>query len=263
MVNGRIHGRLDNLNANDTNVERDIFNEGTRIAISEIDFRGNIRESVLTPNLMDNQYDYDLPNDVKGDGVIDLRPQVTDSRGEFEIYSPVPPEEFDRRKRVETGIYTYLNDDLTRTLRVSADVEDETLVISELDGANYPDTWDVFGGTLDANVKTDGDDFIQGNGATRFSDTALNAASGLTDTSIGIENRSLGPVDVSPFLSKGSFFYYMRLDTGDSGIQTAYLRLGSDSNNFHQFSDSTQNDCSAFQSNWNLVRFDIGSRVTT
>jgi len=265
-INTAISGRLTNLlsgDTGDTNIERDLINRAVRAAITDIDFRGNIRESLLTPNLMDNQFDYALPLDVKADKIIDLRPQVTDSRGEFETYDPVPTSEFDRRKKIEKGIYTILNDDLTRTLRVSADIEDETLVISELDGAADPDTWEGFGGTLDANVDTDGDDFIQGNGAVRFSDTALNAASGLTDTSMGIENRNLGPFDVSPFLSKGSFFYYMRLDTGDSGIQTAFLRLGSDSNNFHQFSDSTQNDCSAFQSNWNLVRFDIGSRVTT
>jgi len=114
ILGTKIHGRLSNLNSNDTNTERDLINSAVRIAISDIDFRGNIRESILTPNLMDNQYDYALPIDVKGDGVIDLRPQNTDSRGQFEIYSPVSPEEFDRRKRVETGIYTFLNDDLTR-----------------------------------------------------------------------------------------------------------------------------------------------------
>jgi len=266
ILNTRIHGRLTNITSgdtSDTNLERDLINSAVRIAISDIDFRGNIRESVLTPNLMDNQYDYALPTDVKADAIIDIRPQVTDSRGEFESYNLVPPEEFDRRKKVEKGIYTILNDDLTRILRVAADVEDETQVISELDGANDPDTWEGFGGTLDTNVDTEGDDFIQGNGAVRFSDTALNAASGITDTSLGIENRNIGSFDVSPYLSRGSFFVYGRLDTGDSSIQTAYLRLGSDSGNYNQFSDSVQNDCSAFQTGWNLLRFDAGSRVTT
>lgn len=266
ILNTKVHGRITNITSgdtSDTDLERDLINSAVRIAISDIDFRGNIRESVLTPNLMDNQYDYALPTDVKADAIIDIRPQVTDSRGEFESYNLVPPEEFDRRKKVEKGIYTILNDDLTRVLRVAADVEDETQVISELDGANDPDTWEGFGGTLDANVDTEGDDFIQGNGAVRFSDTALNAASGLTDTSLGIENRNLGSFDVSPYLSRGSFFVYGRLDTGDSSIQTIYLRLGSDSNNYNQFSDSVQNDCSAFQSGWNLLRLDASSRVTT
>ena len=266
IINTKIHGRMTNITSGDTgdtNLERDLINSDVRTAISDIDFRGNIREELLTPNLMDNQFDYALPNDVKADKIIDFRPQVTDSRGEFETYDLITPEEFDRRKKVEKGIYTILNDDLTRVLRVSADIEDETLVISELDGLNNPDTWTGFGGTLDANVDSEEDDFIQGNGAVRFSDTALNAASGITDTSMGIENNSLAAFDVSPFLSRGSFFYYMRLDSGDSSIQTAFLRLGSDSDNFHQFNDSTQNDCSAFQSNWNLVRFDVSSRATT
>jgi len=149
---------VDNLNATDTNTERDLINSAVRIAMSDVDYRGNIRESLLTPNLMENQYDYALPNDVKADAIIDLRPQATDSRDEFETYSLVPPEEFDRRKRVEKGIYTILNDDLTRILRVSADIEDQTQVISELDGVNDPDTWEGFGNTLDTNLDTEGDD---------------------------------------------------------------------------------------------------------
>lgn len=240
----------------DTNIERDLINSAVRTAISDMDFRGNIRESVLTPNLMDNQYDYALPNDVKADRIIDLRPQNTDSRGEFETYNLLPPEEFDRRKKVEKGIYTILNDDLTRILRVSADVEDETLTINELD---VSDCWDGIGNTPDSNPKTDADDFIQGNGAVRFADTVIGAG----DSVIGLENRTITTFDVSPYLSRGSFFVYGKLDTGDASINTINVRLGSDSSNYYTFTDSTQNDCSAFQTGWNLLRMDASSRVTT
>lgn len=267
ILQTRAHGRLANLSlgdtGSDTNIERDLINSAVRTVISDLDIRGNIREAVLTPNLMDNQYDYALPNDVKADRIIDLRPQNTDSRGEFETYNLVPPEEFDRRKKVEKGIYTILNDDLTRILRVSADVEDETLTISELDGVNDPDTWEGIGGTADTDLDTEGDDFIQGNGAIRFSDTRLGAASGLADTIAGIENRNIADFNVSPYLSRGSFFVYGKLDTGDTSINSINVRLGSDSGNYYTFTDSTQNDCSAFQTGWNLLRMDASSRVTT
>ena len=107
-LNTKIHGKLNNLvsgESSDTNITRDLINSAVRIALSDIDFRGNIRESVLTPNLMDNQFDYALPNDVKADKIIDLRPQITDSRGEHETYDIVPNAEFDRRKNSEKGIF--------------------------------------------------------------------------------------------------------------------------------------------------------------
>lgn len=262
ILNTRIHGRLSNLTSGDTgdtNLERDLINSAVRTAMSDIDFRGNLRESLLVPNLMDNSFDYALPADVKADKIVDLRPQNTDSRGEFETYSLLSPEEFDRRKKVEKGIFTILNDDLTRILRVSADIDDETQTISELETVNNPDTWEGIGNTPDSNLKTDANDFVQGDGAIRFADTAIGAG----DSVIGIENRRIGAFDISPYLSRGSFFVHGKLDTGDSSINSINLRLGSDSNNYYTFTDSTQNDCSAFQSGWNLLRMDASSRVTT
>ena len=265
-LNAATHGRRTNLipgDTGDTNLERDLINRGVRIAISEIDFRGNKRKVQLTPGLMDNQFDYSIPLDVKGDRITDFSPQITDSRGEFETWNQVSPEEFDRRKKVEKGLYTIIDDDLDRTLRISADVEDMTLVISEMDGLNSPDTWGGFGSTLDSDVDSENDDFIQGNGAVRFSDTYLQATTGRDDTYVGIENSALVEFDVSPYLSRGSFFVYGKLDTGDTGIKQLNLRLGSDSDAYYTFSDSTQNDCSAFESGWNLVRMDASSRVAT
>ncbi len=260
MLHTRIHGRLSDLNSRDTNTERDLINNAVRTALSEIDFRGNIRETLLTPNLMDNQYDYALPNDVKADKIIDLRPQVTDSRGKFETYDLVAPSEFDRRKKSEKGLFTILNDDLNRVLRVTADVEDNTLVIGQMESiTGEGDCWEGFGNTADSNVKTDLVDFIQGNGAVRFSDTVLGAG----DSIIGIENNGFTAFDISAFLSKGSFFVYGKLDTGDTGIKQLNLRLGSDSNNYRTFSDSTGNDCNPFVSGWNLVRLDASTSVST
>src|SRR3990167_10350323 len=136
IVNTKIHGRLSNLQSGDTgdtNLERDLLNDAVRTAISDIDFRGNIREASLTPGLMDNQYDYQLPSDAKADKIIDFRPQNTDSRGEFETYDLTTPEQFDRRKKFDKGLYTILNDDLTRILRVAAEIEDNTIKVSAME----------------------------------------------------------------------------------------------------------------------------------
>ena len=258
-LNTAIHGRRTNLisgDTGDTNIERDLINRAVRIAMSECDFRGNIRESVLTPNLMDSQWDYALPADVKGDKIIDFRPQVTDSRGEFETYDPVPPSEFDRRKQVETGIYTIINDDLTRTLRVSADVEDLSIRVSTLEDT----LWNTFDtdAVNDSDVKVDNDDYLEGNGSIRFQTDTTDS----TDSAVGIQNTALTPFDISSYLARGQAFVDGKLTVADTGIHQLTLRLGSDSNNYYQVSDSNQNDCSAFMAGWNKVRLDFQNKTT-
>lgn len=259
-LNTRIHGRLSNLLSGDTgdsNIERDLINSSVRVAISDIDFRGNIREAILTPNLMDNQFDYALPTDVKADAIIDLRPQNTDSRGEFETYDVVTPAEFDRRKKVEQGIYTILNDDLTRILRVSADIEDNTITVSKMEDT----AWGTFDSDAvnDSDVKVDNDDFIEGNGSVRFQTDTTDS----TDTAVGIQNDSITSFNISSFLARGSAFIDAKLTIADTGIHQITLRLGSDSGNYYQISDSNQNDCSAFVSGWNKIRWDFVNKTTT
>ena len=262
ILNGKIHGRIDNLNTNtDTNLERDIINSSVRIAISDLDFRGNIREVLLVPSLMDNQFDYALPTDVKADAIIDFRPQVTDSRDEFEIYSLVPPQEFDRRKKVEKGIYTILNDDLTRILRISADVEDKTLQISNLDDtAAGGGDWTTFDSVSvnDSDVKADADDYIEGAGSIRFQTDTSDS----TDSVVGVQNATLTAKDISAYLARGSAFVDAKLTVADTGIHQISLRLGSDSSNYYQISDSNQNDCSTFQAGWNKIRWDFQNKTT-
>lgn len=258
-LNVGLHGRRTNLisgDTGDTNIERDLINRGVRIALSDVDFRGNLRESVLTPNLMDNQWDYALPVDVKADKIVDLRPQNTDSRGEFETYDIVSPQEFDRRKKVEKGIATILNDDLTRTLRVSADIEDISQQVSTMEDTN----WGSFDtdAVNDSDVKVDNDDYIEGNGAVRFQTDTTDT----TDSTVGIQNTALSAFDISSYLARGSAFVDAKLTTYDTGIHQLTLRLGSDSDNYYQISDSNQNDCSSFVTGWNKVRFDLANKTT-
>lgn len=257
MLNTKVHGRLDNINnASDTNLERDIINSAVRTALTDIDFRGNIRETTLVPMLADSYYEYSLPADVKGTQIIDLRPQISDCRGWFETYDLVSPTEFDRRKLYEKGIYTILDRDLTRSLRIAADVEDLTQRVSTMEDTNWR-TFDT-DAVNDSDVKVDSSDYTEGGGSIRFqTDTADS-----TDTAVGIQNTALTAFDISRYLGRGSAFVDAKLTVADTGIHQITLRLGSDSNNYYQVSDSTQNDCSAFESGWNKIRFDFSSKTT-
>ena len=257
LLNTKIHGRIDNLVAgSDTNTERDLINSSVRVVMSDVDLRGTIVESNLSPSLSDSQWDYVLPSGVKGDGIIDLRPQ-TDSRGQFEDYDLVSPNEFDRRKRVERNLATIVNDGLTRRLRVSSNIGNISTTLSTMEDTN----WGTFDsdGVNDSDVKVDNDDYIEGNGAIRFQTDTTDT----TDSTVGIQNIALNAINVSSYLARGSAMVDAKITTYDTGIHQLSLRLGSDSDNYYQVSDSNQNDCSAFQTGWNKVRFDLANRTTT
>ena len=256
-LNGMIHSRVDNLNSNgDTNVERDLINRGVRDALSEIEFRGNLRETTLTPTLVEEQWDYVLPDWVKADNIVDIRPQVTDERDHFDEIYLVTPREFDRRKQRERGIATIINKDLTRSLRVSADVDAITAQVSTMEDT----LWNTFDtdGVNDSDVKVDNDDYIEGNGSIRFQTDTTDS----TDSTVGVQNTGITAFDISPYLARGQAFVDAKLTTADTGIHQISLRLGSDSDNYYQVNDSNQNDCTAFQAGWNKIRWDLGNRTT-
>ena len=256
ILNGKVHGKLSNLNfGTDTNLERDIINSAVRVALSDIEFRGNIREATLSPSLSDENFEYVLPTDVKADNIIDLRPQ-TDTRGEFDEINLVSPMEFDRRKHREKNIATILNDDLTRTLRVASDVDNTAVEVSTMEDT----LWNTFDtdGVNDSDVKVDNDDFTEGNGSIRFQTDTTDT----TDSTVGIQNTAITAFDISSYLARGQAFVDAKLTVADTGIHQISLRLGSDSDNYYQVSDSNQNDCTAFQAGWNKIRFDLNGRTT-
>lgn len=257
-LNTMIHGRRANLTsgeAGDTDVERDLINRAVRTSLTDLDYRGNLREVSLTPALVQDQYDYVLPADVKANRIVDLRPQVTDSRDEFETYTIVPPEEFDRRKQVERGLATVINKDLTRHLRVSAVVDDKGIQVSAMEDT----TWGGFSNSVnDSDVKLDQDDYVEGNGCIRFQTDTSDTA----DSTIGIQKTDIGAFDISTFLARGLAFVDARLTVADTGLHQISLRIGSDSDNYYQMNDSTQNDCTAFVTGWNKIRFDFSGKAT-
>lgn len=255
-LNGMIHNRIDNLNTgSDTNVERDLINRAVRDALTDIEFRGNIREVTLTPSLMDENFEYVLPSDVKADNIIDLRPQ-SGEREEFSEFNLVSPTEFDRRKNREKNIATILNNDLTRSLRVASDIDNISTQVSTMEDTNWR-TFDT-DAVNDSDVKVDNDDFIEGNGSIRFQTDTTDT----TDSTVGVQNTSISAFDLSSYLARGSAFVDAKLTVADTGIHQISLRLGSDSNNYYQVSDSNQNDCSAFQAGWNKIRFDLQNKTT-
>ena len=240
----------------DSNIEPDLINSSVRIVLSDIGWRGLERETTLTPMLQDNQWEYTLPNDVLANEILDLRPQATDCRSYHEDYSLVSPKEFDRRKQYEKGIYTIINRDLSRSLRIAADVEGLSTRLSSMEDTD----WRTFDsdGVNDSDVKVDNADYLEGQGSIRFQTDTTDS----TDSALGVQNTALTAFDASRYLARGHAFVEAKLTNADTGIHQISLRIGSDSNNYYQISDSNQADCSAFEQGWNKIRWNMTDKVT-
>jgi len=247
FLNSRIGGKKDQLL--DVNT---LIDSAVRFVINDIDLRGTKRKSTLTPNLFDDIYDYTLPSDCKS--VIDIIPQV--EREENTEWDFLPEEEFDRKKTRLDNIFTITGDDLVRRIRISRKVDDKSVVLARMESLNGDgDTWVGFGSVDDTSVKKDGDNYIKGNGAVRFEDNGDTAA-----TTVGLQNRGIDEVDLSEYLANGSIFVRSRLTTGDADITKLTVRLGSDSDNYYEVSDSTTNENTPFETGWNLVRLDLSNK---
>jgi len=106
--------------------------------------------------------------------------------------------------------------------------------------------WNTFDtdGVNDSDVKVDNDDYIEGNGSIRFQTDTTDS----TDSTVGVQNTALSAFDISSYLARGQAFVDAKLTVADTGIHQITLRLGSDSDNYYQISDSNQNDLHSFSS---------------
>lgn len=244
LVNGAMHGKVDNLKS-----ALNTINQGVRQALGKVDLRSTKRKSTLSPNLFNEVYDYSCPSDLKGMGIIDVVPQINRSR-DYDI-DLVSPEEFDRRKSSDFNLITLYDYDGTRRLRLSMDVDDDSLVVSELDSlTSGGGTWTLFGdGT---NVRADSDNYVKGNGSIAWD---ISSAGG---TTAGIYNSSLDTFDLTDYVSGGSVFVWVYI-TSVTNLTNFILRIGTDSSNYFTKTITTNNEGVSFYNGWNLLRFDFST----
>lgn len=126
LVNGALHGKVDNLQS-----ALKTINQGVRKALGSVDLRTTKRKANISPNLFNEVYDYACPTDLKGMAIIDVAPQVNRERDQD--VDLVSPEEFDRRKATDHNLVALYDYNGTRRVRVSMDIDDDSLVVSELD----------------------------------------------------------------------------------------------------------------------------------
>jgi hypothetical protein len=236
-------------------------------SVFSLDLKSAKRKSALSPNLFDDIYAYSAPSDLKGMGIIDVRPQI--DRNSFDNWTITTPEEFDRKKsdnksdrfgdpiRINRDYWSGDNlvaidryDGVAKVL-LSRPVDDDETSIDPLDSVG---SWVGFGdGT---NLTADADDYVKGSGSINWD---INADGG---TTAGIVNSSITAFDVSAYKTTGSVFVWAYV-ASRTNLTNFIIRIGSSASAYYYITVTTNNEGNAFENGWNLLRFDFANKATT
>ena len=243
-LDGMVHGKSSSLKD-----RQNTLNRAVRFVIGDVDMRSTKRKATASPNLFNDIYDYACPTDLKGTALIDIVPQV--NRAKDSEITLTTPEQFDRCKTLDRMMVAFSENSFVRKLRISMDIDDDELLISELDSlTSGGGTWVLLGDG--ENLTADRDNFVKGSGSINWD---ISAAGGVT---AGIQNTGLDDFDLTDYLSAGSIFVWVYI-TSTTGLTNFIIRIGSSTGNYYTRTITATNEGTAFVNGWNLLRFDLPS----
>lgn len=234
-LSGAIHGTT-------TNKIPNVFgaiNRSARAVLLDVDPKETQR-IVSLAQTFNSVFDYAIPVDVKGDRIVDLRPQA--GRTPSDIFIQGYSQDFDAYKNVSLTdkIITQWNTGV-KTLRIEA----PTLVSP----ITLCDTSTITGWTATTgaqNISLNTNRAVAGGGAIQF-DLAAGSGAG------SIQISTLSPVIMTGHVNIDTLFYWVYLPTA-SAITNLILKWGSDvTANYYTYTATVTQQGTAFQTGWNLI----------
>jgi len=245
QIRSDISRKLHGTNINKIQGEFEIYAEASREVLNDIDFYETKRIQQITNNVYASVYDYTLPTDLKGNRIIDIRPQANRNYADFvnQNYSV----EFDRYKTNQT--FNIRDNSGLRTLRLSTNLG-TSVVIHNCDSVSDNGTWTADDDTT--NVRLDTNNYIKNSGSIVFDVDG-------SGTVASIYNDDLEEVDLEDYENTGAFFCYIYCPVT---ITDATLYWGNDNANYWE-DTITAPHYNTFQVGWNLIRFDWNGSTET
>lgn len=244
-ISGVVHGTTANKIPN-------IFghiNRAARAVLLDVDPKETQR-IVQMAQVFNSVYDYAIPADLKGDRIIDLRPQA--GRSPRDIFVQGYETAFDAFKGVSFAnkIYTQWNTGV-KTIRIEADTLTSPITLSDTSTLTG---WAATSGA--AALTLDQTNNVAGGGALVFNLLAGGPTSGYIQTS------TLAQLDLTSYLNQSYAFLWVYMPTG-SAITSVNLRWGSDATaNYYNYTVTATQQGTAFQNGWNLLAFPWTSATT-
>ena len=244
-VKAELAGVLHGTTVNQITDINGVFRRAASRLLLDIDPQETKRVVDLSP-LFNGVYDYNCPTDLKGNKVIDIRPQI--NRANQDVLLQRYGQEFDINKPLNWSSFTMGFNQAIKTLRINNQSLPAGNVINTINSVNTNGT---FTGTV-LNIRNNNINFV--NTASVAFD--LPASSGAY-----IENSTQGAVDLSDLVNQATQFVYVYLPS-PTVVTSITFRWGSDSSNYYTQSVSVNQQGNAFQQGWNLLAFDWSTAGT-
>ena len=215
-----------------------ILNRAARAVLLDVDPKETQRIVELS-QVFNNVFDYSLPEDVKGDRIIDLRIQA--GRLPSNIFTQGYAQNFDSLKSIGLGQKIYVQHNTgVKTIRIEAPTLTAPTTLTDTGTITG---WSATTGAQ--NLSLDTTNNVAGGGALQF-DLAAGQATGY------VESSTLQAIDLSSLVNVGTGFIWVYMPLGSS-ISSVDVRWGSSSSNYYNYTATTTQQGTAFVNGWNLI----------
>lgn len=236
VIHGTTLSKVQNLDG--------IINRSARQLLEDIDPQETQRITQFATPIFEGVYSYYLAPDVKGNKVIDVRPQV--NRIANQIYNQDYSQQFDLSKTLSLGNQFHIQWNTgVRTILVNSPLLASGVVVNYASSTTDNGTWTAGGDATDlenANVN-----WIAGGGSLKFN------LSGAGTTGY-LENSTMQSVNLTDFLNQSHWFLYTSLPS--TGFSNINLRFGSSSSDYYTVNATVTQANTAFELGWNQISYD-------
>lgn len=239
-LQGVLHGttlnQITNLNG--------LIYRAARQLLLDVDPQETKRTLEFVNPVFNTVFQYPIAADVKGNKLIDIRPQVR--RLPRDIWTQGYNQAFDVAKQNVfslANMFTMSFNTGIKTLLINSPFLNPPIILNQADSTTDNGTWTT-GGT-GSNIQNNYTNFVQGAGSLQFDVT--------TGTGY-VENSTMSAVNLTNDLNQASFFVYVYVPTG-SNLTSVELRWGSSSSNYYVATVTQTQQATTFQNGWNLCQF--------
>jgi len=233
MMKGTTSGKITNV--------LQLLNRASRDVLGYVDPQETKRKAQIASAVYDEVYDYAAPADLKGNKIIDLRPQT--GRESNTNFSQTYGAQFDLNKGLSDNTVQVAFNQGTKFIRIKKNLTG-LIAVNEADSLTANGTWVASNDT--ANLALDTSKYVSGSGSIQFDMDGSTTTATLT-------NANMTAIDLSEHEDESSMFMWM--DFPDSSLITSVeLRWGSDAANYWS-QTVTAPHFGAFVNGWNLLRF--------
>lgn len=236
------------------NIYNLIFRAGATLLL-DLDPQETKRTVELTSPIYKNIYDYALPADVKGNKIVDIKPQLR--RNFFDNPRSTFNRVFDLNKGRGSAApsFTFNFDSGIKTIRIDNQIVPQGVLIDSGAYINQNGLYTVGGDATD--LVTDNLNFVSPPQSLRF-----NMPAGANPSAGYITNSTLEAVDLSEQNQESAIFIPVYLPTA-TNFTSVELQWGSSTSDYFSKTVTVTHEATVFQNGWNMLRFDWDSAVST